>query len=171
MSLQDLVDLTAIKSPLVSGGNPTAEDLARFLWILSTDFQPGEQGFHSFIARLDLGNAVQTLRDSYEYIDFCFLDRPGAGRIEGNPCVSFAASLVDFFQSEYEWKRDETLSTPLPQLFQLQRAAMIRRGAKVSVFNRTESRAMLAYVAARNAVPEEYRERWHQDQWKEMNRG
>jgi len=131
--------LTAIGSPFLLGGAPTAVEVIQFLWIVSPGFIPGRSmcaRWHrwKFVRRnrkLDWASAVKAIDD---YLDGAFENAIG-GSVSAKSYFSSLAGIVDCMASEYGWTEDEILKTPFKKLFQLNRSRRMRTDPDVTLVN------------------------------------
>jgi hypothetical protein len=137
MTPMDLLMLNGAESPLVCPGELRAEDIALFVWVLHMD-NDGRNTFRTRrrkaklmrrLAGRDYAEAVASCRD---YIEEIFQDAPrGTTTEEKRPFgTCFLAPLVVNIALETGWSQHEILTTPLPRLFQYQKAIFARKLGK-----------------------------------------
>lgn len=105
-----------------------------------------------------------------DYIDLIFVESPGRraaapdsaeGGVEAGvspaesvPLTSFASDYIDRFGAEYGWSKDETLDSPLAQLFGLMRSMEIRHsaafGKRAPLINYRSDAIVSAHMERRN---------------------
>jgi hypothetical protein len=113
--------LNAARSPFLCGGDITPEDIAAFLWVISSCFDPdcrdSRDLFVAFIAgELEFESAITEIE---QYLDNALIDRPAStSRGHRSPPVSFAASLIHRIASAYGWSPESILDRPLAELYQ-----------------------------------------------------
>ena len=161
LTLEKLMLLRSIRSPLLSDSTPTPEELSIFLWVLSPEFTQSKRSFGKWLFFRRCRNAFvappKTLLDvilkrketadvtiratmaisaARSYIDEAFQDRPPS---KGNASLETdyfcdAAQICVMMGKECGFSRDETMKAPLKQLFQELKVLSIIKGQKV-LFN------------------------------------
>lgn len=120
-----LARLNLIQSPFLIGGNPSHGQIIQFLWVLSSSFSTDSEQRDCFIE-----NTTKLLADRWteaeiaidEFIRDTFLDSP---RGDGGECVPYVTGIAWLIYSmardPFRWTRDQTLHTPLREIYQLVR--------------------------------------------------
>ena len=124
----------------VEGGEPTVEDVAFFLWVVSPEYRPNcEAKRNEFIEAIaERVQFMASCREIYEYLDAAFMDSPGGSGAPGKSYTSFVAPICDIFAHEYGWDDQVTLNKPVARLNQLLRRIRVRRNPKAIQFNRSD---------------------------------
>lgn len=120
MTVADYCTLWAIESPILRGRRGEAEDIAQFVWFLSTSYDPNDEAARELVFLYLAGHEAPDLAEEIaEYLDFIFVDEP-PHTTGGKPSqTTFAGSIAHAFGTAYGWTRAESLTTPLPQALQL----------------------------------------------------
>ena len=84
----------------------------------------------------------------HRYMEEAFYDAPIPSKRKEKSYCCDVAGMIDSAGFEYGWTPETTLSLPLKQLFQLNKAALQRKGAK-RISNRSD-RHIGAYVDSLN---------------------
>lgn len=139
MTPNDLLLLNGAECPFVCGGQDSPEQVALFLWALHVD-NDGSLGWfnrrrrYKMIRRLAPQNYEELVRACNDYVEEMFQDAPGGGgesSKERRPLgTCFLAPLVVNLAVETGWSQAEILGTPLPRLFQYQKAIRAREEGK-----------------------------------------
>ena len=139
MTPNDLLLLNGAECPFVCGGQDSPEQVALFIWALHVD-NDGSLGWfnrrrrYRMIRRLAPQNYEELVRACNEYVEEMFQDAPGGGGEspkERRPLgTCFLAPLVVNLAVETGWSQHEILGTPLPRLFQYQKAIRAREDGK-----------------------------------------
>lgn len=136
MTLSDFAILDAINSPFASGGEPSPDEVVRFLWFMSTGYDAGNakarDQFIAETARLIYAEAVEAIT---EYLRETFQDAPGGGNSEQAQNASWLAYTVDTLASEYGWREADILALPLKRAFQYLKVIRQRRDPEAIMFN------------------------------------
>ena len=132
--------LSVIKSPFLCGGFPTQDEVARFLWVVSPGFIPGNSAIVSwkryrFVAKHCRTLKWQdTLKAIHEYVEAAVpSDEPSKSR--NVSYFSCMAGLVDAIASEYGWAEQTILRTPFKKLWQLFNARALRHDPQAKLCN------------------------------------
>lgn len=139
MTPNDLLLLNGAECPFVCGGQDSPEQVALFIWALHVQ-NDGTLGWfnrrrrYKMIRRLAPQNYDELVRACNEYVEEMFQDAPGGGgesSKERRPLgTCFLAPLVVNLAVETGWSQHEILGTPLPRLFQYQKAIRAREDGK-----------------------------------------
>ena len=138
MTPRDLLLLNGAECPFVCGGADSPEQVALFIWALHVE-NDGSLGWlnrrrrYKMIRRLAPQNYEELVRACNGYVEEMFQDAPGGGESpkERRPlCTCFLAPLVINLAVETGWSQHEILGTPLPRLFQYQKAIRAREDGK-----------------------------------------
>lgn len=131
-TLTHMLKLYCIGSPFVCGGPVTRLAVRQFLLVVT-----GSTGFSRAIMRLKFIRLdhAKAAKEIEAYVDEAFSDSPPSSGVETQSYYSFAASLVDFFATEYGWNEADTLSAPLKRLFQYVAAIRKRHNPNTIMFN------------------------------------
>lgn len=155
MSLRDWITLRITRSPFLHGTNSTLEDLCRFLWLQSVDFSHNERARKRFykrcrefsggwtkkqkqLASLRFTEAALACRS---YVLEALMDMPGGKKTEGfEPSYySDGAFMCGLLGREFGYSREDVLSMPLKQLWQLiseiKDTAAAKNGERAVLFN------------------------------------
>ena len=139
MTPRDLLLLNGAECPFVCGGADSPEQVALFIWALHVE-NDGSLGWlnrrrrYKMIRRLAPQNYDELVRACNGYVEEMFQDAPGGGgesSKERRPLgTCFLAPLVVNLAVETGWSQHEILGTPLPRLFQYQKAIRAREDGK-----------------------------------------
>lgn len=119
MTIRHYLILDGIDSPLLYGNEASAEDFAKFLWILSPDFSSDEKKRNEFlkeVRKIPMKNAVQ---DVTEYLKKTFQDADIEESKKEKSYANFVSYLIDLFAREYHWTISEVMNLPLRVAYQL----------------------------------------------------
>lgn len=148
--------LLAMASPFVSGGVPSGEDVAVYLWLHSPEYshcgvvgwqarkrhalrsfsrelhQPWRRwvGLKPSRERIGAVIAIATA-EIRRLVDEAFADAPCPAGEPGTPLATMEGQLIHEFARAYGWKPEETRRMSLRQLFQLHRCIRASRGEDV----------------------------------------
>lgn len=163
-TVQDLINLQAIKSPFVAGGWISRMDCLRMLCIQSVSHRKPGQGWLGRMALKRRNNAIMRRVRSVgtedliaginAFLDDAFLDAPASSGESGlsSPIASSAAVMVDAIASEYSWPISEILGLEVAFVFQLFRLRHVARGGnRAALINRRSSRVVGEYLRGLNA--------------------
>lgn len=141
MTPRDLLLLNGAECPFVCGGADSPEQVALFIWALHVE-NDGSLGWlnrrrrYKMIRRLAPQNYDELVRACNGYVDEIFQDAPGGSGTGDSPQerrplgTCFLAPLVVNLAVETGWSQHEILGTPLPRLFQYQKAIRAREDGK-----------------------------------------
>jgi hypothetical protein len=119
MTLRDLLLLTRLKSPFLSGGFPSPENVASFLGFLSPDYKEGRLWAWCFSFKHRKLKFEPAIAEIKEYLDDTFQDWPGGG---GSNAYSFASAAAHFAHAmagpAYRWPWRQAMLTPIKILCQ-----------------------------------------------------
>ena len=128
-----------------------------FLWIVSPDFvaEPkASKKFYRKHRKIDVEKYAQAIE---HYIEKMFSgsgatsEESSGGSGGGNDWV---ASIVDLIASEYGWKEEQILKTPIPRLLQYTNRIRVRHGSKAVNFSTEADRLQQEFMEKANE-PEE----------------
>ena len=116
------------------GCKPVDEnEILRFLWAMSPQWKLDTEARDKFLQNaitLLLGRWREAEGEIDLFIANTFLDSPHAGGAESVPYVSSAAWLIYVMAKEpYRWTREQTLHSPLREIYQLQRCVRLDKGS------------------------------------------
>lgn len=111
-----------------------ANHMQRFMWIVSTGFNPTSsfrrELFYLFYRAFFVRNpAPQAILEICEYINEAFADLIKTGHPQSSYC-SVAASCIDLLAHEYGWPLEKCMDTPLKIIFQLSQCIRERNGKR-----------------------------------------
>ena len=140
---QHFLILDGIGSPFVSGGTPTAEDVVKFLWILSPEFcrptsiwnRIRRWRFTVSCRNIDFFKAIGAI---VRFIRETFHDSPGGTGPRSAPIASCVAGPVHVLANKYGWSEAEILNLPYKRIFQYFRLIQIQANPKVITFNSSD---------------------------------
>ena len=122
LTLRMFIQLCAVGSPFLVGGNIRPEHILQFLWRISPQYElrrevENAQEFAAALKQLPFKGAIRAIN---RYIDRQLMDRPptAVARNDTKPDTSFAASMVHQLASHYSWSGEEILDLPLARSFQ-----------------------------------------------------
>lgn len=136
-SLMHLLILGNCDNSFVSGRTPQPEDVALFLWVVSTGYRPNDDRakdkfIRSIAAKVKF---VPACAEIMKFMDEAFQDAPAGSGPASKHYTSFAAIFCDLFAHEYGWDDQQTMRKPVSRLFQLFRRISIRTNPKTILFN------------------------------------
>lgn len=141
MTPRDLLLLNGAECPFVCGGADSPEQVALFIWALHVE-NDGSLGWrnrrrrYKMIRRLAPQNYDELVRACNGYVEEMFQDAPGGSGAGDSPQerrplgTCFLAPLVVNLAVETGWSQHEILGTPLPRLFQYQKAIRAREDGR-----------------------------------------
>ena len=141
ISLRKCILLEGGGNAFLCGGVATQADVAQFLWVVSTSYDPGnDQARSAFLRRVGSLKYTQAVDDIRGFLDDAFQDAPSGRRIEGfvPQITSSAASYIDKVASEYGWTEDTILDMHLGRLFQYIRCILKRHQPDRTFFNASD---------------------------------
>jgi hypothetical protein len=119
MTPRDLLILDGVGNPLVTGGLPSPDQLAEFLWLLSPRFKANsllaQWIFILGIRKMDFLSSVKACQ---KYVEDTFQDSPASGGPPSTPYAGWCAHLVHNIATHYGWSRREIINLSLKELFQ-----------------------------------------------------
>jgi hypothetical protein len=131
LTLRQFLTLRLIGSPFLCGGNPTAADVAAFLYVVTN--QGGDKAeFAKGIAGADF---LEACADIQAYKEEAFFDRGPSNGIETRVYWSEPADLVDLFGREYGWDLGTVMDTPIAVILQLLKKISHRATPDAPLFN------------------------------------
>lgn len=156
MTPRHFILLDAIGCPCVRGGTTSAEEIARFLWIISPEFRTVKTWFDRrvrarFVRRCRKINVAEADKQIETYIEEAFQDSPGAQ--SGAAKVldwSWIAALVHQSAAHYHWSESDILNLPLKRLFQYSRICKREENPRAIFFN-PRDKARRAWLLQRNS--------------------
>ena len=161
MTPRDLLLLNGAECPFVCGGADTPEQVALFIWALHVD-NNGTLGWRNrrsrdkMIRRLAPQNYEALVQACNGYVDEIFQDAPGGSGAGDSPQerrplgTCFLAPLVVNLAVETGWSQHEILGTPLPRLFQYQKAIRAREEGKKFIDSSPSDRLTSEFLAELN---------------------
>ena len=157
MTVTDYVLLDRIGSPFLRRVEPTLEDLAVFLWIMSPQFNKwtSKEGWHRYFPTLEcvaaylhgrkirrkFGKKIpdtseELVVEVFGYIETMFMDSPPSVSGGQESCLSYLCSWFDAVQSTYHFPSGQVWSMALPELFQRLQAIRQRNNPNTPQFNK-----------------------------------
>ena len=165
MTLQDFVNLQALRSPFVSGGFIRRMDCMQLVCYMRADYVApsnnwlgrwlGKRRNSAVLRRLRTMSTSEIIGQINNYMDTMFLDSPASssGGVESAPIASSTASIIDQLGSSYGWSIGEMMAVELPLIFQLFRIRHIMDGGKRSaLINRKSSKVIGDYLRKLNST-------------------
>jgi len=130
----------------------TPEDVAMFLWFVSTEYSFDQRRRDKFVRKLESLKFVESVKAINAYLSDAFMDAPGVGSGGwGRAYTAPAASFVHVFGQEYGWPMQQTLNTPWAALFQLLKLIKRHYNPKAILFNPRSDAAVGRWLQERNA--------------------
>lgn len=153
LTLAHLCRLQCVGSPFLCGGEPSAEDVAVFLWAVSTGYKTRAPIKRYFFARgLRKLAFVEAVKGIQGYLDEAFLDGPNGGSAGYSPSYwSGFASIVGALASEFHWSEQQIMDMPLKRVWQYLRIAQKRNNPKASFSNRISFKVRQDWLDASNS--------------------
>jgi hypothetical protein len=153
-ALEHLVVLGQCDNAFIIGAPPQPEDVALFLWVVSTGYRPGDDKARNRFVK-GIANQVAfapACRDITEYLDSAFMDSPSGTR-EGmqKSYTSFVAPIVDVFAHVYGWDDAAVMRKPIARLFQLVKLISRRADKRTVFFNPRSDPVISKWLAAQAA--------------------
>jgi hypothetical protein len=149
------IRLWGCDNAFIHGREPTAEDVAMFLWFISPGYSIDAGERHRFIKhRVASLNAQQVVGDIYAFLAVNFQDSLGGDSgAEGmrKSYTSGIASIVDVLASEYGWSDLAILNMPFPRIYQYLRRIQIRNNPGAPLFNPSDA-VLAKWLQSRNAA-------------------
>lgn len=140
LTLRHFLTLRLAGNPFICGGNPGAEDVAAFLYLVTN--QTGDKvRFAQSISHFDFPKCCQGIR---EYKDEAFFDRGAQSGADFRAYWSESADIVDAFGREYGWGYREIMDLPIAVILQLLKKIGHRAAPNVPLFNPLSDRALIA---------------------------
>lgn len=117
------------------------EDIAYFLWVVSTEYNNEQASLNSFVEKIASLPYMESVTEINEYIEVAFQDvLPSvANGLGSKNYTSTCASLVDLLACEYGWDDESILEKPIARILQYQRQIRLRRNPRAPLFNRSET--------------------------------
>jgi len=139
LTLRMFIQLCAVRSPFLVGGNVGPEHVAQILWRLSPDYdrRASTDARKEFVASISDLPFRTSVRSITRFLDRMLIDRP-PGSSKSNcqkPDTSFAASMVHQLAISYGWSDDAILDLPMPRLFQYLRKIHRSNDPELAYFN------------------------------------
>jgi hypothetical protein len=138
LTLRMFVQLCAVRSPFLVGGDIRAEHVAQILWRLHPTYDARDRDarrrFLESIAVLPFRPAVRAI---CRFLDRMLIDKPPTSCRDNAPKgdVSFAGSLIHLLASSYGWSADQVLDLTMPVLFQFLRCIQRSNDSDMISFN------------------------------------
>jgi hypothetical protein len=150
LTLRHLLILSAIHSPFLEGGEePTAEDVAAFLWVVSIDYNPKGHGRAEFLGKIGAREkGLRFWRAINRYLDRALMDRPPikqTGKVGAG--ISMATSIIDELAGTYGWDDESILDKPVARIFQYIKLRVLARNPNAPKFSRLTDRVKRRGVA------------------------
>jgi hypothetical protein len=138
MTPRDLLLLNGCESPFVCPAEPTAPDVALFLWALHIENDRADtwrtrRARKQMLLRIAPRNFEACVAACNDYVAEMFLDAPqgSVDRSERRPLgTCFIAPLVINIALETGWSQSDIVGTSLPRLFQYSKAIRAREAGK-----------------------------------------
>tara|TARA_S200002703_G_scaffold94366_1_gene81461 strand:+ start:333 stop:947 length:615 start_codon:yes stop_codon:yes gene_type:complete len=137
----DVLQLQYAENKIIIGGVPDETDFAHFFWLLRSKSEERNQVslFKVILKKLKNSDFIQSV---YTYVDHCFIDLPKSSSntlssrsYNANPSV-WLTGIIDSLASEYGWKYEDIMSSPLPRTLQLYQYLLKRQlGDKYKIRN------------------------------------
>ena len=121
MTIRHFFILDGIQSPYLTNTQPTPEDMAIFLWVLSPRYQPNEAAREKFCEDIYSVNIQQATKDIERYLIATFQDAE-TDAADHKKYANYITYLVDLFGREYGWQPDAIMEMPMRQLYQINTA-------------------------------------------------
>lgn len=134
MTPRHMLILQRVGNRFIAGGIPRPEDVAGFIWTVSTQYRPGDNATRAeVVAKIALpyGDAVLAVRD---YVDSAFMDAPansGGGKLYTSALVFLVHSLA----LSYGWDDEAIMGKPLARLWQYVRHLQTVNNPRAPQFN------------------------------------
>jgi hypothetical protein len=146
MTLRHWLILRVAKSPMIYGGVPTPEQMAQFLWVMHPAYNPEGRGKWRFrrMCKKAFRNPVWTqnlIAGARKYMAETMQDREAAtNQGEGFEPTFYSdvAYLVGLMALHLGFSREQTLETPLAQIFQFKKVIRDLLGSTVPSGNPSE---------------------------------
>lgn len=126
------------------------EDVAMFLWFVSTGYSFDQKARDKFVKGIRRLNFDEAVKDIDEYLESSFMDSPGGSGSGGRLYVAPLAIYVDLFGHEYGWSCETTMNTPWGTIFQLVKRIRLRYNPKALQFNPRSDGAVSRWLAKQN---------------------
>lgn len=150
ITLRHLIVLFSIKSPFLCGGAVTPEQVAMFLWVMSTEFSfKPDVGLaekitawrkERFFRKCSLLKYTDTVNQIDEFIASSLQDSlPSKGEFNKAPAACFAADICHIFAKKYGWTDEYTMRLPVVRLYQYLKLMRIDADPKAPYFNRSDT--------------------------------
>lgn len=137
----DVLQLQYAENNIITGGVPDETDFAHFFLLLRSKEDKRSQGnlFKVILKKIKDPIFIQSV---YDYVEHSFLDLPNipsnntqSQSYDANPSV-WLTSIIDTLASEYGWKYEDIMSSPLSRILQLYQYLLKRQiGAKYKIRN------------------------------------
>ena len=122
LSLRHVLILDGIKNPLLDGSAFEVDDLAQFLWVVSTEFElSNDKKRDKFLRKIAGFSYPEILKEATEYIEASLAQGKAMQTNEANKKSNahFVAYVVDTFAGTYGYSIEYILSLPVAIIHQL----------------------------------------------------
>jgi len=109
LSLRAFLELSAVRSPFVVGGDIRPEHIAQVLWRLSSEYSRSDRSQRTiYLESIMAIPFLPAIRAINRFLDRMLIDRPPSkGGNDGSKAdTSFAAALVHMLANAYGWDDD-----------------------------------------------------------------
>lgn len=146
--LKHLVLCQYIESPFMVGGTVTDEDVVRFMWIVSGQYNPDGKGRAEYVAALVKAKPIDAkfVRSIDRYIERALMDLPGGSRTGKTISASFAASVIHRLALTYGWDDEAILEKPMARICQCMNWINAERNPKTPQFNRLQDQVKRKFL-------------------------
>jgi hypothetical protein len=138
LTLRMFVQLCAVRSPFLVGGDIKPEHIVQILWRLNPSYDPRNRKARvQFIESIAMIPFQSSVRAICRFLDRMLIDKPATScKDNGSKSdVSFAGSLIHLLASSYGWSADQVLDLPMPVLFQFLRCIQRANDPDMIPFN------------------------------------
>lgn len=123
LTLRHVLILDGIDNPVLTGESVDVDTLAVFLWVISKEFQLGNNkardAFIEKISTIDYIKLLQAVRDYIEGALSHSRAMTDDNKKQKKPNAHFVAYVIDSFASAYSWNIEYIMSLPLAIIHQL----------------------------------------------------
>lgn len=137
MSLRSMIDLELSDNAFITGAEPTAGDIAAYIWRHHSDFGD-ESKRKAFVRKIAQLNDVEIVADIFDHYGAALEDSPASSQFGGTsidnrlPPIPAIASICHEYGSTFGVDPREVADIDLRVVFQSCRAIRIQGGAKYS---------------------------------------
>lgn len=137
-----LLRLDAVENAFAVGVEPSAVDVAQFIWCVSPEYNPKARFKRwSTVRKLRRVKLEDACREIDEYLKLSFMDAPARTNQAASSYTSWIASLVHRMASSYGWSQQQVLDCPFRALWQY--IAHIRRDENPDLVGFNPSQAIV----------------------------